>query len=136
MKPQEAVDKTPYVAVYGTLRQGFGNHRLLKHGCAELMGRFRVKLPFYMESLGGFPGLIPSGDRHNITVEVYQVDKETMNSLDILEGYPRFYDKKRVQVEDYDAWIYFLPEPLGRTVVQSGDWLDYSHQRGSGGYDE
>lgn len=118
------------VAVYGSLRQGLGNHRLLEH-----VTRFKKGLTipeFIMYSLGGFPAIVP-GPGGPVTVEVYEVDASTFRRLDGLEGYPNFYDRKvvEVQVEDgsvQEAWIYFMHEDnhyIGNEVVTSNDWLAY-----------
>ena len=68
---------TNFVFVYGTLREGCGNHE-------RLLGRkpnatIIAELPYRMVSLGGFPGLVPSelglrGNKlHQITGELYEV---------------------------------------------------------------
>lgn len=111
------------VAVYGSLREGLGNHRLL--ASSEKVGTYRVKLPYYMISLGGFPGLIPCDDTNWITVEVYEVTEDTFANLDRLEGYPNFYDRVQVTVGEHTPWIYHLPSDYGTgPVVESGDWVN------------
>lgn len=85
------------VSVYGTLKQGWGNHSLLQRdpvitgniGIAKLDGR-------------GFP-IIKLGDKYKLRVEVYEVNKDDLRNLDRLEGYTEghkatFYDRKKVQV--------------------------------------
>ena len=72
-----------YVFVYGTLKKGFGNHRLLAE--AEYVGPACVK--GHLISLGGFPGLIYNP--HEVTQgEVYRVTSATQwERLDRLEGF-------------------------------------------------
>jgi len=96
------------VAVYGSLREGLGNHEVL-NGAPKIAETFTGP-EFKMISLGGFPGVLP-GDK-KVKVEVYQVDdEETKIGLDRLEGYPDFYDRKEVKLENGDkAWIYILNE--------------------------
>lgn len=85
------------VSVYGTLKQGWGNHRLLERdpvttgtiGISKLGGR-------------GFP-IVKLGDTYKLNVEVYEVDPRDLLRLDGLEGYtegrePTFYDRKTVDV--------------------------------------
>ena len=113
------------VAVYGSLLTDLGNHGLLEE--STLLGDFRVILPFKMISLGGFPGLLESDISNYISLEIYEVDEDTSKSLDRLEGYPHFYNKKVIPItEGYEAVeIYFLNNERGyndHTVVESGDW--------------
>lgn len=98
-----------YVFVYGTLKQGYGNHRLLSK---EPMLRGAVTLPCRMISLGGFPALVPSDDYHEIHGEIYEVDDSTFESLDFLEGYPDFYNRDTFywNLMDVEVWYYYIPE--------------------------
>ena len=69
------------VAVYGSLRQGFGNHRIL--GDSKLLGNEWIP-GFEMFQLGSYPG-IRKGES-SILTEVYEVSGETLERLDTLEG--------------------------------------------------
>lgn len=124
------------VAVYGSLLSGFGNHCLLKgsdmKGAAVIEG-------FEMYSLGGFPCIVPDDDKGRIEVEVYDVDDTTMSRLDMLEGYPSFYDRKQVTVNtgkgDEKAWVYYMHEVPSFSGhrhaprIESGSWRDYRFAR-------
>lgn len=85
------MNDTIYVAVYGSLKEGFYNHRLLRG--QRLVGKGHVT-GFEMFSMGSFPMIIEG--KGNVAVEVYEVDSATMDNLDRLEGFPRFYDRQRV----------------------------------------
>ena len=115
------------VAVYGSLRKGLGNHRLLS--TSESLGTHVVNIPFKMVSLGGFPALVPQDDSHEITVELYTSDDpDVYSSLDMLEGYPSFYNRKKIAVDGKPAWVYFIESHeyvRGRDVVESGDWSNF-----------
>lgn len=116
-----------YVFVYGTLKRGHGNHHLINK---EPEATIIAELPFKMISLGGFPGLIESDKLHNITGEIYHVDKETFARLDRLEGYPDFYKRQQFDLKDFGidgkAWFYYLPLNDAyyqrAQVVESGEW--------------
>ena len=113
------------VLVYGTLRKGHSNHRLL--GNSELVGSYMVALPYVMKHLGGFPGLLSDGQRHDIFCEMYEVDDDTFQRLDYLEGYPSFYNRTEVRVGDTQAWIYYLTDEeyyQHYPEIESGDWDD------------
>jgi gamma-glutamylcyclotransferase (GGCT)/AIG2-like uncharacterized protein YtfP len=114
------------VLVYGSLREGFGNHRLVQHctclGMAAVQG-------FRMVDLGVFPGLVEENTGASVVGEVYQVDKHTLATLDQLEGHPDFYRRQLVTTEYGEAWVYVLPNEYARyNTVDSGDW--YTHKLG------
>jgi gamma-glutamylcyclotransferase (GGCT)/AIG2-like uncharacterized protein YtfP len=119
--------KNKLVAVYGSLRKGLGNHRVL--GGSTLVGKTAVS-GWEMFSLGGFPGIRSGcGD---IVIEVYSVASERIaQGLDRLEGYRgaggnNFYDKEIVATEYGDAEIYTLQDGYdGNATVDDGDW--YKH---------
>ena len=94
-----------FVAVYGSLKKGFGNHILLKH--SKFIGEDIVK-GFEMRSMGSFP-FIRKGFG-NVHVEIYKVDDATMLHLDRLEGYPYFYTRIQVRTEKLKkkVWIYVI----------------------------
>lgn len=97
------------VFVYGSLKQGRGNHRLLEK--SKFLGRCYIEGPHVMVSLGGYPGLVreESLASRKIVGEVYQINEETLQSLDWLEGHPRYYERKKVETPFKNAWVYYLP---------------------------
>lgn len=107
------------VCVYGTLRRGFGNHRLLANG--RMLGECRLD-GWEMYSLGDFPAVVP-GDGE-IVCEVYEIDQAILNRLDHLEGYPNFYNRGLVVTPHGKAWMYYLDTLTGRPRVESGDWSE------------
>ena len=115
------LEESNLVAVYGSLRGGLSNHCVLND--STLKGEERVT-GWDMFSLGGFPAII-KGDG-DITIEVYEVhDKYTADGLDMLEGYPSFYDRKLIDTTLGKAWIYFQNSPPSHSKVDSGDWKEY-----------
>jgi gamma-glutamylcyclotransferase (GGCT)/AIG2-like uncharacterized protein YtfP len=116
------------VAVYGSLRRDFHNHRIIEH--SKFLGMTRTDPEYTMLSLGSFPAVIEGGDT-SILVEIYEVDPETFASLDILEGYSpekksAFYSRKLVEFPEFGAcWMYYIDggaEGFSNTRVPSGDW--------------
>ena len=112
------------VFVYGSLKQGFGNHRLLES--ATFLGLDTTPPDYTMYSLGGFPGIIPKGNTP-IQGEVYEVDQDQFERLDMLEGYPSFYNRKLIDTAHGDAWIYYLNGDDGEDFtryerVDNGVW--------------
>lgn len=118
------------IAVYGSLRSGMGNHRLLEN--AEFLCRTVTSEPYAMYSLGGFPKVSLHGDKvAPIVVELYSCNEDTMRSLDRLEGFrgegmDNFYDRSTVQTEcGKNALIYHIESGNGSNPVESGDWVEY-----------
>ena len=104
-------DEIDFVFVYGTLKKGQSNHRLLEK--SDFIGDAKSLTKFAMVGKGlPFPYCVEKDNINGkfIKGEVYQVDKPTMDKLDALEGYPYFYDRE-VFWFDTDkgvkrAWIY------------------------------
>ena len=114
---------TDLVAVYGTLRKGMGNHCLLSR--AEFLGSQRTD-PIWEMYASGCPVIVKG--KSSILIEVYKVSKNNLNSLDRLEGYPDFYNRKIVKTNWGDAWIYFM-EKLSlwpnMHKVEHGDYVKF-----------
>ena len=92
------------VAVYGSLLSGLGNHGLLEE--ATLLGEGKTEPVFSMYDLGYYPGITENG-KTPIKIEVYEVDDTTFGRLDMLEGYPSFYNRKLIPTQHGVSWIYF-----------------------------
>lgn len=111
------------VAVYGSLRQGHGNHVLLED--SEFLTTELSVPEFTMWSLGGYPALLPGEDK--VVIELYNVDSYTFARLDQLEGYPVHYDRREIPTSRGEAWVYFQHELTygGVQIVESGDWSEH-----------
>lgn len=115
------------LAVYGTLKEGFHNHRVLPKGSRK-KGTTRVA-GWRMYSLGGFPYITHGAFADDVLVEVYEVPD--LRATDALEGYhdgyAGFYDRMKVRTEFGDAWIYFFPDAanLSHPRVVSGEWEEF-----------
>lgn len=88
--------------VYGSLKKGFDNHSLLKKhalrlGKAETVNSFGM----FEDTFGNYPYLTDT--RHNtIHGEIYQIRrKELMDKLDIFEGSPEYYERKKIKVKSH-----------------------------------
>ena len=93
-----------YVFVYGTLKRGHGNHYWMPED-AELIGKDTLK-NFNIYDLGPFPAVVPEIGEYVIG-ELWEV--ESLENLDILEGYPELYNRKVVKTQSgYDAWVYYM----------------------------
>ncbi|MCX8028430.1 MAG: gamma-glutamylcyclotransferase [Brevinematales bacterium] len=109
------------IFVYGTLKKGFHNHRMIKD--AKFVGRGKTKDKYVM-----YVDIIPYVSKRdrvsNIYGEVYCIDRNTLDMLDRLEKHPCWYYREKVDVilEDgriVNAWMYFNDIEVGN-VVESG----------------
>ena len=111
------------VFVYGSLKQGFHNHSILQG--STLLGTHNTDKEFKMLDLGSYPAVVDSPEcGFSIYGEVYEVDDDTLRSLDFLEGCPSFYNRKTLTTPYGEAWIYFLEDSstYGNDIVHSGVW--------------
>ena len=118
------------VAVYGSLRSGMGNHRLLAG--QRLLVETKTANPYAMYSLGSYPYVRLDRPVNQIIAEVYAVTPECLARLDVLEGYPHYYNRSLVPLESgHEAWMYHIDSQYERAspLVESGDWKLYL-QRG------
>lgn len=99
------------VAVYGTLKKGYGNNYLLSN--QKYLGRGKT-LSKYPLNTKGLPYLYnEKGVGHNVVVDVYQVSDANLKQLDRLEQHPHWYRReltnirltKKVVVK---CWVYFM----------------------------
>lgn len=98
------------VAVYGTLKKGNSNYyRYLSSSGYLGNGTTKDKYPLIID---GLPYLIDKkGMGHNVEVDVFKVDSETLADLDRLEGHPTWYKRKEIEIQlkkrVAKCWIYF-----------------------------
>ncbi len=91
-----------HLFVYGSLREGQGNHYHLDGG--RLIARTQVE-GYRMFSLGGFPG-IQALEGAIIEGEVYEIDDTILARCDRLEGHPNFYERTLVPFNGAMMWVY------------------------------
>tara|TARA_B100000212_G_C27359099_1_gene527329 strand:+ start:702 stop:1787 length:1086 start_codon:yes stop_codon:yes gene_type:complete len=99
------------VAVYGTLKKGYSNyHHHLRSSNFIGKGKTCENYPLVIK---GLPYLIEErGKGYKVEVDIFSVSKATLRSLDVLEGHPRFYERKQINVvanggKRYLCWVYF-----------------------------
>tara|TARA_R110002096_G_scaffold272843_10_gene466619 strand:+ start:601 stop:948 length:348 start_codon:yes stop_codon:yes gene_type:complete len=112
------------IFVYGTLRKGFSNHFIMKRMMNLGKGLTKEKYAMYGS---GIPFLVETEPVTNITGELYMVDQTTFEILDILEGHPKWYKRKQVDVVvegvEHKAWVYFNKKQ--GTLIKTGNYEDY-----------
>lgn len=117
------------VAVYGTLKQGRGNHGFLRN--AKFLGQHITDARFTMRSNGGFPYVENKGQTP-ITVEVYEItDEATSRGVNSLEGFNgikghpsnTFYDAIEIETPFGKADMFIAGRDVSNLpLVESGCW--------------
>jgi len=119
--------------VYGTLKEGHSNHRLIE---SFIVQKCQAKLSgFAMYSFGLYPMVFQS-EGGEVFGEVYWVEThrydEALAQLDWLEGHPTLYRRELRAVWLLDeeqavrAWVYVAPPgslPDDLALVRGGIWL-------------
>jgi gamma-glutamylcyclotransferase (GGCT)/AIG2-like uncharacterized protein YtfP len=130
------------VFVYGTLRQGFGNHSRYLEGKTRIIVNASAKGTMF--SVGGFPALIESPMDKEIKGELVFIQPDNydkvLQSLDFLEGYRQhnlemsMYLRKKVTVMTdggvpVEAWVYYWNRSVkGLQLIESGCWKEYKNR--------
>ena len=111
------------IAAYGTLRPGFGNNRLLSGSNHIGTGKTAEK---YKMTANGIPFVKKNKKIHNVVVDLFEVDNNTLEKLDALEGHPEWYCREQIPVILNDAvvtaWLYFNNDYNHLPVIESGDY--------------
>lgn len=119
-----------YLFVYGTLKRGHGNHRVLGN---SVYIRDALMHNHVMYSLGGFPGIVKG--EGTVSGELFKVPDEQWDNLDGLEGYNKekdvgMYLRRQWEVEigsepfmDH-AWYYLWNgrTPTEDRLIKDGVW--------------
>lgn len=93
------------IAVYGTLKRGYGNNRLLTD--AEYLGTAKLADGYYLLGSGGSIPYLSSGHSKrpkniNVEVELFAVTTDQLGPVDRLEGHPNFYRRVVVDVKSIE----------------------------------
>ena len=118
------------ISVYGTLRKKCGANYKMDN--TEFIGKSKENVNFKMLHLGGFPGLVKSEEKNELVFETYKIkddDKDTLRILDQYEGYPSFYDRCEIELDNLGvkSWVYYLKNDKyseGANQIISGDWVN------------
>lgn len=112
------------VFIYGSLKQGRGNHGVLETSNAKFVAACETVKKYTMLDFGYYPGVVTSPEATTIKGEVYEV--EVLDRLDYLEGYPDLYYREEVELSSGDtAWMYLYNKQDPNIIyerVETGVW--------------
>ena len=93
------------VFVYGTLKRGEPNHSLIKPGSVSRRsiligtGTTQNKFPLIIATRYNIPHMLDAVGKGNlVSGEIYTVDQSMLDHLDILEGTPKHYQRRRENI--------------------------------------
>jgi len=112
------------IFVYGSLMKGEFNHSILKRENNKFIRKAVTTRDYNLFDLGGFPGMTRPGN-YSIVGEVYEVCKETVRHLDILESHPQFYIRSLISLDDGEVVsTYILDNAYAKNapLIKSGNW--------------
>ncbi len=107
-----------HVFVYGSLKQGFHNHDVMRQAGGVLVRPIiSAERKYSLFSLGSFPALAYAKEEETpffIKGELYEVPSHGMPVLDRLEA---GYQKSRIKLQDgSEAWVYLLRPHTSKRV--------------------
>jgi gamma-glutamylaminecyclotransferase len=132
------MSKRVNIAVYGTLRQGMGNHRLIQRypeinyvGTGRTVNKYALRhnkhgIPYVQDKVEH----IKPEQLSNVKVEVYSTPEgRPLMALDSLEGHPEWYCRKETPIllengEEIVAELYFNDDGNGLPINPTGDYFN------------
>lgn len=126
-----------YVAVYGSLRKGMGNHSVMGRADGKFVGMATIpNLELYAYAQTYYPATAfnDETETNGTLVEVYEVSEKGLRGpLDGLEGYPTFYNRSLIEIPslNLNAWVYHmnLEDLQGNyPLINHGDWIKYKKE--------
>jgi gamma-glutamylcyclotransferase (GGCT)/AIG2-like uncharacterized protein YtfP len=119
-------DNNISVFVYGTLKTNFCNNSILKDSGAKRAGENVCIYGYHMYNTGsGYPAVCETAGASTSPVvgEVWFVNKDTLDRLDILEGVPHLYKRESINTHYGSTYIYVYNQEIsGMRRVTGGRW--------------
>lgn len=122
-----AAETTQHVFVYGTLKRGYGNNRLL--AAAAFVGEAQANgIAIHAAEDSPFPFAMRD-NQQTAHGEVYKINNYILNKLDKLEGTPCLYQRETTVChlasgEQIECWIYLSPRHAKQLpILRNGIWL-------------
>ena len=91
-----------FLFVYGSLKKGFDNHKLLQK-YAKRVGKASTvsKFAMYEDDFGNYPYLVKEPIT-KVIGELYEIKrKELLDKIDEFEGAPEYYKRKKIKVKTH-----------------------------------
>lgn len=107
--------------VYGTLKRGERNHRLLAD--QRFVGAAATAPGYRLFDLGPYPAMAADADSGPVRGELFSVSACAADELDDFEGVPDLFDRRRVELADgATAWAYLYVRPIPDDTPTGDEW--------------
>jgi len=107
--------------VYGTLKRGQRNHRLLAD--QRFVRNARTVRGYRVYDLGPHPAMVADANAGPVQGELFSVSETCMAELDDFEGVPDLFDRRRVELDDgTTAWAYLYVRPIPDDTPTGDEW--------------
>lgn len=105
-------ENTIRLFVYGTLKEGHGNHHHYLSGCKKVQEGWLYGFEMWSS---GIPYVRRSSDPDSrVYGEVYEVDMATVeHGIDLLEGHPSWYKRTFIDDQLGGVWVYLNSDISG-----------------------
>jgi len=123
------------IAVYDDLRKGMSKHKNFEN--SKYLGTFFSLPVFTLWDLGGIDPMLTNSGTTSIKLEVYEVNKTTLEKIDTYQSYfpespnNSYALREKIETPFGVAEIYFLNDEVESnpayelaTIIKSGDWVD------------
>jgi gamma-glutamylaminecyclotransferase len=116
-KPEEFV----YLFVYGTLKSGYSNNRLMAN-CTLYLKNARTEPGFTLYGTG-IPFMVREFQSSGVKGEVWKVPMSQLPAIDRLEGHPEWYRREEIKLDTgIKVWAYLNPNVLkNRAALAIGE---------------
>ncbi len=108
--------------VYGTLKRGLRNHRLLAD--QEFLGEATTAARYRVIDLGAHPGLVrDAANGLAVKGEVFAVSECALAELDDFEEVPGPFVRELIDVPGFEnVWAYYMNTPVPPTAPTGDQW--------------
>ena len=123
MPPSSRASTKTILFVYGTLKRGLRNHRLIAD--QEFLGEAVSEPRYRVYDLGPYPGLVvDSADGLAIRGELWVVSDCCLAELDDFEGVPDLFNREPVAIAGRSGMVfaYFWNRPVPEGAMTGDAW--------------
>lgn len=111
--------RSSYLFVYGTLKRGYRNHRLIEG--QQFIQESITQAVYRLYDNGSYPCLVRSEPGLAIQGEIYLVEASLFRLLDRLEGVPDLYRREEMDLQDFaEPTLGYLYQKEVRTFRDCG----------------
>lgn len=94
-----------YVFVYGSLKKGYYNHHFLDKS-KFIKKAYLKNYTLYYDYNKKYPSLYDVDNGYLVSGEIYEINYDILNELDILEEVGILYKRVNVNISDYNCYLY------------------------------